>query len=135
MSQPAFSKQVPRDVIRLACPSQAPDVAPAHLRRLCQEMIQRLAEAGNGRIVRPVPADEIEPLRDSEVAVIVDLQSAGDGSHILRLMWRSGPGDSFSEGPAIAANAAAFQSGPDGIVSLSHRAINETPALSRLLAT
>ena len=134
MSSPAFAKQLPRDVIRFACPSEVPGIAPAHVKSLCQEMLQRLAEAGNDRIVRPVPKSDVRPTRTNEIGVLLELEKNDAGNSTIQLLWLNEKQGEFVAGPAIEFGTEAIQSGREKMTALTHHVINNTTGLRELLA-
>ena len=99
------ARNLPRDVVRLACSVPNAELERDQIRQLCQQMIQTIAEHAPGRVIRYVPNNDAISSQFGEVGVILEVIGKDPTDLQLRLHWQTAPETVHQTGPSIAFDA------------------------------
>lgn len=93
---PLQARQQDRPVIALTCPADLPAAD-----RLCQAMIQALAETSPGHIIRRLDRGEPAPRRPGDMRVTLRLGTVSDHGLSGALEWQPGDAETPQAGPEV----------------------------------
>lgn len=100
MSAPSEAAARPaRPLIRLSCPADTPEA-----QALCRAMIQSLAQAAPGYVIRRVPAGEETPGRTGDVGIALVIEETGAHGIGGHLEWQPGTGAARHQSPTVRLN-------------------------------